>query len=642
MLTRWRRDLIRYQPVLILLLVTVALIFFSFVRTGSAAEDVFYSEFYRPTRFELKLQFTLVIFFVLVAFVFVPIGQHIGRGFTAVTSPLRGYILNILGSLLGVLAFAAISFLQLPPVWWFAGVLVLLLWFVHRDRTALLANAIAGVLVVVAVAMTGAGFVWSPYHKLTLSPLQIDNRTLQLLYGSGDLDPQRATSLPPSVGFHIAVDDDFLQMALNLSRASVDQFPFLRHWQRQYDLPYTIPRFSYDDVLIVGAGTGNDTAAALRHGARRVDAVEIDPAIVNLGKAIHPEKPYSDPRVRVWVDDARSYFNKTSRRYDMVVFGLLDSHRLFSQMSSVRLDSFVFTEESFQEVRGLLKEHGIVVVQHGLGARFVGDRLYKMLTDVFRSPPEVVQVSGLPGLAFMAGPGVSEYLGQVTQHDVDPVDKATDDWPFFYLKRHRLPEEYATALVIMLLISVVGVLGCTGGQVRRVQPHFFFLGSAFLLIETLSVTRFALLFGSTWVVNTIVFTAILVVVLAANVWMTGWKRGNIHLLYALLAAAVLVNFLFPIHLLLRVGLLTRLLVAMALLASPLFFAALIFAQSFKETPAPELAFASNVLGAVVGGLLEYSSLILGFRILLLVALGLYALSYFALLQKGKLPTATAT
>jgi hypothetical protein len=103
-----------------------------------------------------------------------------------------------------------------------------------------------------------------------------------------------------------------------------------------------------------------------------------------------------------------------------------------------------------------------------------------------------------------------------------------------------------------------------------------------------------------------------------------------------------VNFLFPIHLLLRVGLLTRLLVAMALLASPLFFAALIFAQSFKETPAPELAFASNVLGAVVGGLLEYSSLILGFRILLLVALGLYALSYFALLQKGKLPTATAT
>src|SRR2546426_9101683 len=100
-------------------------------------------------------------------------------------------------------------------------------------------------------------------------------------------------------------------MALDLSDRSVTRYAFLRNYRRQYDLPYSIPRFPYHDVLIVGAGTGNDTAAALRGGARHVDAVEIDPAIVALGRQSHPNRPYHDARVRVWVDDARSYFNKT-------------------------------------------------------------------------------------------------------------------------------------------------------------------------------------------------------------------------------------------------------------------------------------------------------------------------------------------
>ena len=114
------------------------------------------------------------------------------------------------------------------------------------------------------------------------------------------------------------------------------------------------------------------------------------------------------------------------------------------------------------------------------------------------------------------------------------------------------------------------------------------------------------------------------------------------MLYGLLAVAVLANFLFPIHLLLHMGLAARLVTAMVLLATPLFFAALIFARSFKETPAPEFAFASNVLGAVVGGLLEYGSIILGFRNLLLLALALYMFSYLALLRTGKTAAAVVT
>jgi hypothetical protein len=112
---------------------------------------------------------------------------------------------------------------------------------------------------------------------------------------------------------------------------------------------------------------------------------------------------------------------------------------------------------------------------------------------------------------------------------------------------------------------------------------------------------------------------------------------NLRLCYALLAISILVNFLYPIHDLLGVRLWLRLVVAMVLMGSPLFFAAFVFAHSFKRSATPDLAFASNLLGAVVGGLAEYSTLIIGFRHQLLVALVMYALSYAALLWKRKTP-----
>lgn len=111
-------------------------------------------------------------------------------------------------------------------------------------------------------------------------------------------------------------------------------------------------------VLVVGAGTGNDVAAALRAGATEVVAVDIDPAIVAMGRAHHPEQPYSDPRVRVVVDDARRAFRTLPKaHFDGVIFGLLDSHTQLG-MSSVRLDNYVFTLESLGEARQLLRPGG--------------------------------------------------------------------------------------------------------------------------------------------------------------------------------------------------------------------------------------------------------------------------------------------
>jgi hypothetical protein len=303
----------------------------------------------------------------------------------------------------------------------------------------------------------------------------------------------------------------------------------------------------------------------------------------------------------------------------------------------------VFTVESFREVRALLNDHGVAVVQHGLGMPFMAARMYEMLTEAFEMPPHVVQTPEIPGLTFIVGPGVRQYLPapqalRVTGH----VEKARDDWPFFYLEGRKMPREYQVALIAMLIVSALSVLACSKGRMRSVNGHFFFLGAAFLLIETLSVTRFALLFGSTWVVNSVVFSAILLVVLLANLWMGRLPQVNVHLFYALLFGSVLLNYFFPTHVLLSAGLVTRLVVAMLLLGAPIFFAAFIFAQSFKETTTPELAFASNLLGAVVGGLAEYSTLVIGFRAQLLIALALYALSYVVLLLPSRKPTAATT
>ena len=529
-----------------------------------------------------------------------------------------------------MIVFTLVSLFELPPWWWFLAALGGLLWLMRRERRVWQANALAGALTVVIVGWAGADYIWSPYHKLAvyaINPRADDE--------GQPVKPRDIPALARTQGFRLAVNDDFFQTARNLSPLGVRMYPDNTNDLAHYELPYTIGR-RYADVLVVGAGTGNDVAAALRHGARHVDAVEIDPAIARIGRIAHPEAPYDDPRVRVIVDDARSYFNKTHNKYDLIVIALLDSHRLFSGMSSVRLDSFVYTVESFREAGSLLKSNGFLCVQHGLGREFMRTRLYYMLAEAFQMPPGSIGPDSAP--TFMDGPGLLGYKNRLRQAEAPTVVLASDDWPFFYMAGPQMPSEYRMALEAMALLALLCLLACSGGQWRnfnRYSFHFFFLGAAFLLIETVSVTRFALLFGSTWIVNSIVFAAILLVVLIANLCTSRVDRIHTAALYLLLAAAVFANLQFPLHRLLSTPLGPRLLAAMALMGAPILFAALIFARSFRETTTPELAFAANLLGSVVGGLTEYSSLVIGFRYQLAIAFIFYALSYLPLIGQSR-------
>jgi hypothetical protein len=154
----------------------------------------------------------------------------------------------------------------------------------------------------------------------------------------------------------------------------------------------------------------------------------------------------------------------------------------------------------------------------------------------------------------------------------------------------------------------------------------FFLGAGFMLLETKGVVHLALLFGATWVVNSVVFFAILVMILCANLYVLRLKPENLLPYYALLVAALLANALIPMSTFLSLSPIVRAVSSCAVVFVPVFFAGVIFASVFRKSEQPGVDLGSNVAGIILGGLSEQLSLVVGFNYLILVAIAYYLLS----------------
>ena len=460
---------------------------------------------------------------------------------------------------------------------------------------------------VAVVYVMARGALWSPYYKITVG--QEGEDTV------------------------VEVNNIFHQ-----SMAPVDHKEYFYQW------PYAVFGDTFDDVLILGAGSGTDVAAALRHGAKHVDAVEIDPMISWLGRERHPDHPYSDPRVTIVNDDARHFLRTTPKRYDLVVFALIDSLTLQSSFSGVRLESYMFTEESFRAVRERLKPDGVLVIYNYFRERWLVDRLANTAAVAFGQEPHVhvhearaylgVLMAG-PRLAQLtAGPPIPDRVTAFGQshepspariHQRDPsIEPATDDWPFLYLKDRHLPAHYGTALLVVLFVSALAVWLVDRRLAARAPApagwawHFFLLGAGFMLLETKSIIQFALLWGSTWVVASLAIASVLAMALVSNYVVSRteirrpWVVGGI--LLALLAA----NYLIPIG---RIGFESRAVESAfyaVLVFSPILCAGLLFGSAIKHSLSLSRDYGTNLLGAMVGGVGEYLSLLTGFRVLLLL------------------------
>jgi hypothetical protein len=560
----------------------------------------------------------LAAVFVVNALMFVPLGQLAGR-LLARLPKVEGYSLNLLGSLAGIAVFFGLSLAWTPPAVWMGVAVLGVAPFLagHRHLAAVAAGSLAVILVALGLMnRTGEQTFYSPYQVITLQ-----------LPG-----PHGRVTVPT-----IKVNHAFFQDVLDCSGRPGGADPATVAY---YDLPYHL-RPAPGDVLVVGAGSGNDVAAALRHGAGSVTAVEIDPAVLYLGERLHPERPYQDPRTHAVLNDARSFLRQTNRRFDTIVYGLLDSHTNLGSLSNVRLDSFVYTVEGFRDAAAQLKEGGLLIVSYLVLDPAQGDKLYAMLRAASpNQEPRVFQAER--GVTFVTGPGLDRVPAEVAgateltddfRASAAGAEVATDDWPFFYMQRRTYPVTYAVMILILLALSAWIIrhnLGGPSGYLATLSPGhlvFFFLGAGFMLIETKGVTELGLVFGNTWSVLAVVVTGILVMVFLANQWVL--RRGPVPhgLSFALLGAALLLGW--GVTRWTTAGLAVPLprLVLPVVLTLPLFFAGLVFSSELARRGDLGTALAANLFGAMLGGFLEYNSMYWGFGSLYPLGMALYGLAF---------------
>ncbi|MGD0956759.1 MAG: methyltransferase domain-containing protein [Candidatus Acidiferrales bacterium] len=579
-----------------------------------------------PTRTYLVVAFiasAIVVsgLLLLIMATMVPLGRWVGTYLNAAKNPVTAYSANLLGSLAGIWLFAAMASLHLAPVFWFG--LAFVLFLLVRQRGLQLGPRHVLFIVVSLLLLLYADFWsgevhWSPYQKL------------QVL----DAGKQQYDVLVNNTGY---------MTIANVSPESLALHPdFAREYKdSSYDAPFRFIE-ARDRVLIVGAGAGNDAAAALRNGAGQVDAVEIDPVIYSIGKHLHPEHPYSSNRVRMILTDARAYLRESTQKYDVIVFGLLDSHTQFSGYSNMRIDNYVYTEESLREAKRLLKPSGVLVVKFEVRSpwTWMGQRFYVMFDRLFGRPPVVFRARQVGGLLsateFLASNdgGVWERAAQPdlasfieknppafpleTEGAPPPV---TDNWPYVYNRDHAIPRTYLTVSLILLLIAFLATRRAF--EPRKTSTwYFFFLGAGFLLLETQMISRLALYYGSTWRVNCVVLSAILVVLILANLSVERMQRVRLGWSYALLIGSLSAIYFVPWE---SFALRTRLLGTLlaAAYGFPLFFAGLIFTEMFRRCENRSNAFGSNIIGAVTGGLAQNVSFVIGLRGLLLLAAVFY-------------------
>ena len=598
-------DIGRFVPVGLLILVAFIMVFPAKIE-GSSTDLIFFTEV-RPTGLPTWVSLPLV--FIVIAATMTGFGEITGRAFREFKA-LDAYRWDIIGSILGTLSFTLVAFLRAPS-WVWPIVTLIALWALYGVNLPVISR-VAMVLVVGVLVFESmvAGVSWSPYYKVTT-----------------------ADYVDPNVGEFTTINVNGIphQNVMDVQQRLKAEPLYERPYQRAVGNPL-------GNVLIVGAGTGTDVALALSKGAQHIDAVEIDPRIQQIGSQINPNKPYADPRVDVHINDGRAFLSGNSDKYDLILFALPDSLTLVSGASQLRLESYLFTRESITAARDHLTDAGVFAMYNYYREPWLVNRLAGTLDEVFGHQPCLDEFTAVQSLAVIsvgksaenavcAQGAVWDRAAVAAAGQETPVP-AVDDRPFLYLKERSIPSLYLIVIALILGVSLLGVR-IFGGPLRNMRGYgdLFFMGIAFLLLETRSITTFALLFGTTWLVNALVFTGVLLAVLAA-IEITQRRKVPIPrpVILVALFGSLLVAFLVPNSALLGLAVPLRLVLAILLAFTPVFCANLLFTSRFKDAANPTAAFAANLFGAMIGGCLEYLSLVLGYQWLLVVAAGMYLIA----------------
>jgi len=548
----------------------------------------------------------LPLIFILVAAVLAGPSEVVGRCF-AHLRPLTAYRWDLVGSLIGIASFTLLSFLRAPSVVW--GIVVTICFVVLIGGWRRYLAGLAGLAMVGALLMEtlAPGVSWSPYYKI-----HTDDR----LVGGTSLTDISVNGVPHQI--------------MRAAQTRLREEP-------QYGLPYQrAAGNSLDNVLIIGAGSGSDVAIALSKGAKHIDAVDIDPRIMDIGAEKNPDHPYDDPRVTRHVNDGRAFLQTTDQKYDLILFALPDSLALVTGASQIRLESFLFTEQALESARDHLTPDGSFSMYNYYREDWLIDRLAGTAATAFGHTPCVDETGGGEAVVTAALDESKQSCGTPYTPAGPVIAPATDDRPFLYYQGGGIPSMYLWTLAGILAISLIGVR-ILGGPFRAMRPYadLFFMGAAFLLLETKNIATFALLFGTTWMVNALVFGGVLVIVLAAVETTRRFRTPPLPVVFAGIAVSLAVCYLIQPDWLLTLPFLLRIVAAVLLAFVPIYLANVAFSKRFGASDDSRSAFALNLLGAMLGGCLEYAALLTGYRNLLLVVAVLYLIAFLLTPRRGR-------
>lgn len=556
---------------------------------------------------------TLPILFIAIVTTMASLADAVALSFQKF-SALSAYRLEVLGTLSGIIIFSIFAFIQSSPLVWgicITLVYLLLYWDTWRVGITLIMilqiSALTLMLGIFYNETVNSQHIWSTYYKINVKKFAPNSYVVNV--------------------------NGLAQQIIEPLDQRIKIKPF---YIKAYE--HMTANKPLNNVLVIGAGTGGDVAIALAKGAQHVDAVEIDPALYQLGKKLNFNKPYDDKRVSVYINDGRAFLQQSTNRYDLIIYALTDSLALVPGLSSVRLENYLYTREGLSAAAQHLKPDGVFTIYNYYGLHWFADRMANTLNVVYQHAPCIDSYNAKDIWATV----LTISLDNNALHcpvrwqtsNLSSEMPATDNHPFIYLQENTLPLMYVFALSLIGLLAYFS-MRTMGASLSALRSHFdlFLMGIAFLLLETKSVVTYALLFGTTWLVNSLVFIGILLSVYFAIEIVARSKSFNIFMLYGLLIASLLIAWMIPLSALLVYSPSLRFVLATSLTFTPILIANLIFAERFNGIATSTQALGANLIGAVVGGLLEYSSLAIGYEHFSLIVLALYSLAFCWLLYK---------
>ncbi len=586
------------------------------------------------------------------------LGNRLGQLFGKM-KPLTAYSINVAGALVGGTLFGICSFLSFAPgtLWILPAAIIAYYLLQEKVATGAMKAALLGALAI-SIAATywvpkdaksaDAVTFWSPYQKIDVVPCKLQLKV------NGVIQP---------VLYAIEVRSNWLsyQWGMNIGKLKElglndSQLKIFEAANDRYSVPFLVRKPK--ETLIVGAGSGTDVCQALDFDADHIDAVDIDPVILSVGKTMNPGHPYASAKVTAICDDARHYFDTCHKKYDLIVFGLLDSQTVVGMGSSIRVDNFVYTKQSFEKVLTLLKPDGLVVLTFGAPYDFLGERLFCTIKDATGYAPIVIRGSesnyqGRHGFTYIFGKAVQDGTLKLpplaSTLYVDPMTNVkcerllTDDWPYLYLNPNGIDIPYILVVAEVLLLSLYAGRKLLFTPFEPRSWQLFFQGAAFMLLELQAISRLALVWGATWMTTSIVINGVLLMILLANFIVARFRpqlEARESQVWMLLFVMIFGSYFLPMDTVLHAfgdQIWAGQVLVTLITILPILGAGLIFAIAFAGIQLSARALAFNLFGAVVGAMLEYCSNLIGINALVLVAVALYgaAFSCFKMVKKTK-------